>query len=309
MKKDIDIICAGEILIDFIGMQDDVSIKETTSYSRYLGGSPTNVAVNTSRLGLNPRIVCAVGNDGLGDFMLSKLGAYHLDTQSVGVRESQPTSVILVSKTTGTPDFVAYREADKEIYEEQLSQELLERSKVFHTTCFALSKKPAQTSIMAAAKRAKELGLKLSIDVNFSERIWPEREEAVEVIKTYCSYNPLVKISEDDMFRLFEVHKSHEEIFDFFHSNGVDLVCLTLGAAGVKIARRDAEILEFPALKIEFIADATGAGDAFWSGFLFGYLSGFNDKEAAQTALKMAALKLQYLGTIPEDVDVLAKIS
>jgi sugar/nucleoside kinase (ribokinase family) len=49
-----------------------------------------------------------------------------------------------------------------------------------------LSKNPARTTILASAKKAKALGLQTSIDINFSERIWPDREEAKEVLKIIC---------------------------------------------------------------------------------------------------------------------------
>ncbi|HEX9152431.1 MAG TPA: carbohydrate kinase, partial [Flavobacterium sp.] len=45
MEKTIDIICAGEVLIDFIGHEVNTSINRTKDYHRFLGGSPTNVAV------------------------------------------------------------------------------------------------------------------------------------------------------------------------------------------------------------------------------------------------------------------------
>lgn len=65
--KTIDILCIGEILIDFIGHEKNVSISETKNYHRFLGGSPTNVAVNAARLGLNSAIIASCGKDGLGD--------------------------------------------------------------------------------------------------------------------------------------------------------------------------------------------------------------------------------------------------
>ena len=52
MEKEIDLICAGEALIDFIGHEVNTSINRTKDYHRFLGGSPTNVAVNATRLGL-----------------------------------------------------------------------------------------------------------------------------------------------------------------------------------------------------------------------------------------------------------------
>ena len=63
-NKNIDVLCVGEILIDFIGHQSDVLINNTRDYHRYIGGSPTNVAMNCSRLGLKAMIVGTVGSDG-----------------------------------------------------------------------------------------------------------------------------------------------------------------------------------------------------------------------------------------------------
>ena len=66
MTKDIDILCAGETLIDFIGTQTEAPLSETKDYHRYLGGSPTNVAMNMARLGASVEMVATVGDDGFG---------------------------------------------------------------------------------------------------------------------------------------------------------------------------------------------------------------------------------------------------
>ena len=58
--KNIDILCVGEVLVDFIGHQSGVQINNTRDYHRYLGGSPTNVAMNSARLGLKSVIVATV---------------------------------------------------------------------------------------------------------------------------------------------------------------------------------------------------------------------------------------------------------
>jgi len=194
------------------------------------------------------------------------------------------------------------------IVPEQLPDSLLSQVSVFHTTCFALSKAPAQQTILGAARRAHDVGARLSIDINYSEKIWPEREEAVACIKEYCAFNPLIKISEDDMERLFKKQLSHDEIFAFFHELGVEVVCLTLGSKGVKASHKQDGIISLPAVKIEKIMDATGAGDAFWSGFLFGYLKKSSLEHCLKTALKLAALKLQNVGRLPENVDVLSEL-
>jgi fructokinase len=298
----------GEVLIDFIGHQNDVLINETRDYHRYLGGSPANVAMNCKRLGLNSTMVSAVGNDGFGEYIFKRLEEVGINPENIKKLDNKSTSVIFVSKSNGTPDFIPYRDADCSISEDQITDEMLSQTKIYHTTCFALSKKPAQTTILNKAEEAFKKGCKLSIDLNYAKELWNSKEEALDVIKTYCKFNPLIKISEDDMLRLFEKELPHQEIFNFFHNLGVEIVCLTLGSKGVKLAQLSKEIIHLPAIKIENVMDTTGAGDAFWSGFLFAYIKEKPIQKCLQVALKLAALKLQNVGRLPDNINILSKL-
>lgn len=300
----IDIICIGEVLIDFIGHEINTSINRTKDYHRFLGGSPTNVAVNASRLGLKSVLVASCGQDGLGDYVVRKLKSNNVNTASIRKSDTAPTSVIFVSKSTETPDFIPYRQADCEIFESQLSDETIADAKIFHTTCFALSKNPARQTILNRAKIAKELGLKLSIDINFSERIWPDREEAKQVLKEYLANDPLVKLSEDDCYRLFAEVKSEDYIFDYFHNLGASTICLTKGKNGVAVSDVKEGLLFQEAAKIDEIKDTTGAGDAFWTGFLFAQIENKSLNECITIAQKLASIKLQNVGRLPDNINI-----
>lgn len=302
--KSIDIISIGEVLIDFIGHEVNTSINRTKDYHRFLGGSPTNVAVNTSRLGLKSVLVASCGQDGLGDYVVRKLKSNNVITSQIRKSESAPTSVIFVSKSTETPDFIPYRQADCEIYENQLPDEIIADAKIFHTTCFALSKNPARETILNRAKKAKELGLQLSIDINFSERIWPDREEAKKVLREYLQNDPLVKLSEDDCYRLFAEVKSEDYIFDYFHELGATTICLTKGKNGVVVSDLKEGLFFQKALHIDEIKDTTGAGDAFWTGFLYAQIEHKSLNESITLAQKLAAIKLQNVGRLPDNINI-----
>jgi fructokinase len=304
----IDILCVGELLIDFIGHQPDVLINDTRDYHRYLGGSPANVAMNSSRLGLRASIVSTIGADGFGHYIKKRLIDNGIAVDQIKTLPHKPTSLVIVSRSNGTPDFIPYREADYYITEEQISKDLLEKTNIFHTTCFALSKNPARSTILKKAKEAFDLGCTLSIDLNYDKKLWESHDQAVEVIKAYCQYNPLLKISEDDMLRFFNKSLPHNEIFDFFHNEGVETICLTLGADGVKLSQKGEEILELPAIRIEKVMDTTGAGDAFWSGFLYAYIKGNTIKKCLKVGLKLAALKLQNVGRLPDNIKILSEL-
>ncbi|WP_367772163.1 PfkB family carbohydrate kinase [Flavobacterium sp. WC2421] len=304
MEKKIDIICAGEVLIDFIGHEVNTSINRTKDYHRFLGGSPTNVAVNAARLGLNSVLVATCGQDGLGEYIVRKLKANKVITSQIRKSDTEPTSVIFVSKSTGTPDFIPYREADYQIHQSQIPDDLLASAKIFHTTCFALSKNPARTTILESAKKAQSLGLQTSIDINFSERIWPDREEAKLVLKEYLGTNPFVKLSEDDCYRLFAETKTEDFIFDYFHDLGAATICLTKGKDGVVLSDKNFGMFYQKAQKIDEIKDTTGAGDAFWTGFLYAQLLNKNFEETITIAQKLAVLKLQNVGRLPEGINI-----
>lgn len=302
--KSIDIICVGEVLIDLIGHEINTSINRTKDYHRFMGGSPTNVAVNASRIGLKPLLVATCGQDGLGDYIVRKLKSNNLDVSSVKKISDIPTSIILVSKSTETPDFIPYRQADCEINIEQLPDDMIQKAKIFHTTCFALSKNPARATILNRAKKAKELGLKLSIDLNFSERIWPNREEAKGILKEYLKNDPLLKISEDDCYRLFAAVKSEDFIFDYFHNLGVTTICLTKGKNGVVVSDISQGLFFQEAEYIQEVKDTTGAGDAFWTGFLYAQIKGKDIKSSITIAQKLASIKLQSVGRLPENINL-----
>lgn len=300
--KTIDILCIGEVLIDFIGHEKNATILDTKNYHRFLGGSPTNVAVNAARLGLTSALIASCGKDGLGDYIMNKLKDDNVITSFINRDSNLPTSIILVSKSEDTPDFTAYREADNEIPQNSITKDLLNSSRVYHTTCFALSRNPARETILNGARMAKELGLQLSIDLNFSDKIWPNREEAKVVIKDYLSYDPLLKLSLDDCYRYFDSHKTDEEIFEYFHSLGATTICLTKGKDGVTVSDKNKGTLHQNAMKISDIKDATGAGDAFWTGFLYAQINDKSLEESVTIAQKLATIKLQNVGRLPNMV-------
>jgi len=302
MDHSIDIICVGEVLIDCIGHEIN-TLANTKDFHRYLGGSPTNVAVNSARLGLKTALVATTGNDGLGSFIAEKLEQNKVNTTHIRQSIAKPTSVIFIARSETTPDFIAYREADREILEDQIPDTLLMQAKLFHTTCFALSQEPARNTILNRAHKAKSLGLQMSIDINYSEKIWPNRYEAHQVLKDYLSNDPLVKVSEDDCQRIFGTIKTEAEIFDYFHKQGVSTVCLTKGKNGVTLSDHQQGLFYQEAIPLQNIKDATGAGDAFWTGFLFARLQHKSWDECLTIAQKLASIKLQNVGRLPDNID------
>ncbi|PRP67924.1 carbohydrate kinase family protein [Nonlabens agnitus] len=298
------VICIGEILIDFIGLHRSPDIAHTAEFKRFLGGSPANVAMNLTKLGFTATLVATIGDDGLGDFLLQEMQSLGMNQDHVRKVTDVPTSTILVSKTSETPDFIAYREADCEIINSQLPDDVIKSAAVFHTTCFALSRNPARDTILEKVKVAATAGCLISIDLNYSARIWPDKDQAIKTIKEYCSYGAMIKISMDDMQRLYGNAMTSSELFETLHGYGANLICLTRGSDGVIVSRKDHALLEMPAIPITSVEDATGAGDAFWSGFLCAMLENRSLEQCVEFALKVASIKLTTIGGLPANLSL-----
>lgn len=297
MLKDIDIIAAGELLIDFISADFAENLDEVSQFKKLPGGSPANLAANLARLGKRVSLVSAVGQDDMGDYLARYVADLGLDTAHLA-RVALPTTLILVTRSRQVSNFEAYRMADTQLGAAQFPPAFVARARLFHTTCFALSLEPARSSILTAAAQAHDAGAQLSIDVNYAAKIWPDQREAQRVVADYCSRGAMVKCSEVDWERLYG-HPLHdnEAAATHFLAQGASIACLTLGNKGCYVSN-GAEAHFLPSRPVA-VRDTTGAGDAFWSGFLSAWLDGAQLLHCAMSGRKMAERKLEHFGPLP----------
>jgi sugar/nucleoside kinase (ribokinase family) len=300
--KAIDILSVGELLIDMISTDFADSMDAVESYRRIPGGSPSNLGMNMQRLGNRVRLISSVGQDGFGGFLVNYIKNLGLNTEGVAQIADVPTTLILVTRSKNVSDFEAYRGADTHILPSQIPNNLLSDAAIFHTTCFALSLNPAQSTILDAASRATALGCRLSIDVNYAQKIWKNNAEAREIVAKYVSHGAFVKCSEVDWERLYgEKLTNPEAAAAHFLALGAGEVCVTLGGDGCFVANTEGGHF-LAARKVE-VKDTTGAGDAFWSGYLTARLDGHSLFNAAHAARRMAEIKIGHFGPLPTTVD------
>lgn len=295
------ILAVGELLIDFISTTYAESLDDVSTFERLPGGSPANMAGNLARLGQPIGLVATVGQDDMGHYLKSFVDSLSLDTS--GVRQvALPTTLILVTKSKEVSNFEAYRLADCEISGDQMPDEVVKQLKIFHTTCFAISREPARTAILEAAGKVAQAGGQVSIDANYAAKIWPKQEEAQQIVAAYCGLGAMVKFSDVDWERLYgSPINEPQEAATFLHELGAKTVCITLGEKGCYVSNKE-EQYAIPTRPIN-VVDTTGAGDAFWSGFLCAVLDGHDLKNCALAGRAMAEIKLQHFGPLPATVD------
>jgi len=300
-EGDLDLLAIGETVIDLISVEETDSLLEAANFRRYQGGSPANITRYVAKLGGASAIISKVGDDALGTYLKRALTDAGVVTKSMVLDSTVHTTVILISRTPGTADSVALREGDYRLRPAEIDASVIRRAKVVHASTFALSKEPARSAICKAFRLAHKHGKLISLDPNYNPPIWPDRDEAQSVLAELYKYVTLTKPSLDDARRLFGPHLEPEAYVRRYHALGAKTVVFTMGAQGTLLSTGWA-LRHIPARDVE-VADATGAGDAFWAGFLVALLDGASPERCVLFGREVAETALRTVGPLDTPLD------
>jgi len=286
-----DCLTIGELLVDLIASDEH---DDANTYQQFFGGSPANIAMNMKRLGASPLIASSVGRDRLGDYLINHMAQNGICTKLIQ-RVECPTSLVLLNKSTGTPLPIFYRNADYQlIYSEALEQEII-ASKIIHFSCWSISRYPARSTVEKAIQVARNNNVLVCFDPNYHQMLWQNGENGPQYIKDIIGQVDIIKPSEDDAERIFGQDTPANQI-DKFLNLGAKLVILTLGKDGLIVSNGN-KSLKFESLATE-VADTTGAGDAFWSGFYTAIIKGYPIIDAVALGSTTSAYKLKHVGAV-----------
>ncbi len=303
-EGELDALIVGEALVDLISVEPAESLQAAHTFRRYVGGSPANIANTLARLGKRVALAARVGVDAPGRLVLDWLRAAGVDDTYLRADRRFHTSLVMVTRTAGTPDFDVFREADYQLTLDEVPMAAVDRARLVHASSWPLSREPARSLVEALFARAQAAGKWISLDPNYSPKVWPRPEEAQEVMRHVMRYVTLSKPSLDDAERLFGEGLRPEAYLERFHAMGPRAVVLTMGAQGMWLSV-DGERLFMPAQRVE-VRDATGAGDAFWAGFLTALLDGAAWDVCMRFAREVVGLKLGTIGPFAEPLDTSA---
>ncbi len=297
LNSPVDLLAVGEVLVDLISKEEADSFIEADNFERYFGGSPANIAMNLARFGKKSALISRVGYDGLGDYLIKRLEEAGVITDTISVDRDNNTTVIMVTRSRKSPSFIAYRGAEKFIDSDEIEEEDIIKSKIIHLSTFALSAPESRRAIEKIINIARDQKKIISLDPNYRPQLWEGRGDGIEYIKNLLPKVDIIKPSLDDAEALFG-RGDAESYVKSFHESGCRLVILTQGANGLVVSTGD-KVKHFDSMATE-VVDTTGAGDAFWSGFYIGVISGYSLELAVQLGNSVAAEVIKEVGAIVE---------
>ena len=286
------ILAIGELLVDLISTEVVKDLSESKLLKLKTGGSCGNFAIFCKKQGTPLTLIATVGKDSFGKMILDALTKDGVNTEHIFQHKYFETSVIVVSKSHATPDFIPYRQADFNIG--TIDENLISESELVHTTAFALSRQPAQTNILNALIYANKAGKTISVDWNYALKIWGHDNNAQEIFEKIVYMKPLLKVSMDDVDRFWGAENNIENAKKILEKFNTKATCLTCGEKGVLYRIENNEWKYKPVLPTNVI-DVTGAGDAFWSGFVSSYIKKEMIENCIDNALDFAKQRLEQL--------------
>ncbi len=284
------VLAIGEALIDAVSTEFVEDLSSARQLDLKPGGSPANFCRFLHQLGTPALLHAVLGADGLGKIILNDLREKQIDCSLLKISNEHATSMVVVGKTKGTPDFIPYRDADMQIG--AIAPIMYKETDLVHTTAFALSREPAQTNILTALHLANRSGKQISVDWNYSPKIWGAENFASSVFSTLLSFQPLLKCSLDDIERFTNKKQSIESAKEFLQPLSAKVSCLTCGSEGVWYKTPEQDWQHRTAEPVE-VKDSTGAGDSFWAGFIHAWLTEKSLEDCIQLALDTAARRLK----------------
>ena len=283
-----DVVCMGRISVDLYAGQVNSPLKDVQSFNKYLGGSPANISVGTSRLGLNSALFSGVGTDDMGKFLKQELLKEKVDTSMLIEKDEHLTALVILGvQPPNTFPLIFYREncADMQLKPQDLNIELLKDSKAFQFSGTGISTESMRETTKYALDVAKQNGVKVVLDIDYRPVLWgltaagdgetrfTESAEVSAIYKDFLPFCDLIVGTDEELCIAAGVSDPIEAIKMIQDLCDADIVYKT-GLQGSEVhIKSQNNIISVPAFLVD-VFNTLGAGDAYMSGLLAGLLRG-----------------------------------
>ncbi len=298
---DLDLLAIGEIVVDLISTEETHDLRDADTFRKYPGGAPVNIARYVAKLGGRSAVIAKTGVGAFGQFLKAELTRSGVVTDYLVMDQQVQTTVIFITRSKDVADSEAYRSGDYRLEAGEIDEKAIKRAQVVHSSCFALSREPSRSAVETALQAAQKHGKIISLDPNYNPAIWPDYQQARQVLSRLFAYATITKPSLEDAGRVFGPGKTPEAYIQMFHAMGPKTVVFTMGAEGI-ILSEAGKMSHVPARPVN-VVDATGAGDAFWAGFLMALLDGHSLPDCVLFGREIVERKLTTVGPLPDLID------
>ena len=304
-----DVLTMGRIGVDIYPQQVGVPLQRVESFGKFLGGTATNVAVASSRLGLRSAVISRTGADPFGHFIHDALRGFGVDDRWVTPVDRLPTPVTFC-ELFPPDDFPLYfyrepKAPDLDIAADELDMDAIAAAGIFWMTGTGLAEEPSRSATLAALEHRAKRGTTV-FDLDWRPVFWPDHEQARHWYRRALQHVTVAVGNLDECERAVgtrDPEAAADELLDL----GVQLAVVKQGPAGV-LARTCEQRAVAPPVPVE-VVNGLGAGDAFGGALCCGLHRGWDLRRTmafANAAGALVAGRLACSSAMPTEDEVTA---
>ena len=291
MSASFDVITMGRTGVDIYPLQTGVPLERVESFGKFLGGSATNVAVASARLGRSTAVITRTGQDPFGRYVHEALKGFGVDDRWVSPVAGQPTPVTFC-EIFPPDDFPLYfyrrpKAPDLEIRTEELDLDAIRSTLVFWITGTGLCEEPSRSATLAALEARAKRGITV-FDLDWRPMFWRDPEEARRYYAEALRHTA-VAVGNLDECEVATGVREPRACAEALLDAGVELAVVKQGPKGVLAVHRDGTVAEVPPTLVE-VVNGLGAGDAFGGSLCHGLLAGWDLERIMRYANAAGAL-------------------
>lgn len=288
MSEPFDLVTMGRVGVDLYPTQPG-SLVDVQYFEKFLGGSPTNVAVAAARLGDRSAVITRTGHDPFGQFVHVALRRYGVDDRFVSDVEGLPTPVTFceIFPPNNFPIYFyrAPKAPDLEIYEDELDLDAITAARLFWATVSGLSVEPSRTATLKAFTARHDLPAVLDLD--YRPTFWTSMKDARAATAEALALVTIAVGNLEEAAMAVDA-TDPDEAADRLLAMGPDLAVIKLGPEGVLAKTHDVRVL-VPPFSVE-VVNGLGAGDGFGGAFCHGVLAGWELADTVRFANAAGAI-------------------
>ncbi|WP_449043979.1 bifunctional 5-dehydro-2-deoxygluconokinase/5-dehydro-2-deoxyphosphogluconate aldolase [Paracoccus versutus] len=315
--KTLDLITLGRSSVDLYGQQVGGRLEDMGSFAKYVGGSPTNIACGTARLGLRSAVITRVGDEHMGRFIREQLSREGVDTRGVATDPERLTALVLLGiRDEDSFPLIFYREncADMALSEDDIDEGFIAEARSVLATGTHLSHPRTEAAVLKALALARKHGARTALDIDYRPNLWGVAGHGAGESRFVESASVTAKLQ--SVLHLFDLIVGTEEEFHIAGGttdaiaalravravSTATLVCKRGAAGAVAFEGAIPDSLDEgqagPGFPIE-VFNVLGAGDGFFSGLMKGWLDGEDWPRTLEYANACGAFAVSRHGCTP----------
>lgn len=295
-EREFDMILLGRVAIDFNPVDYYKPLSESTTFKKYLGGSPANIAVGMARLGKKIGFIGKVSDDQFGDYVTNYFEKEGIDTSHISRcvhgEKLGLTFTEILNETTSS--ILMYRDgiADLQLHVDDVDEEYIGKSKALLISGTALAQSPSREAALKAMALAKRNQTLIIFDIDYRPYNWKNQDEIAIYYSTVARNSDIILGSREEFDlteSLIETGRTDTQTAEYWHKQGVRIVVIKHGKEGSTAYTDDGNHYSIRPFPVKLLK-SFGGGDGYASAFLYGLLEGWEIIDCLEFGSASAAL-------------------